>query len=89
MAAVGAVLTRERIIGDIADILELPASEITDETNVLDIGLDSVRLMSLIERWRAAGAVQSDLVALASDPVVGSWVRELTAAAASTPDSAR
>ncbi|MEP9392467.1 MULTISPECIES: phosphopantetheine-binding protein [Gordonia] len=89
MAAVGAVLTRERIIGDIADILELPASEITDETNVLDIGLDSVRLMSLIERWRAAGAVQADLVALASDPVVGSWVRELTAAAASTPDSAR
>mgnify|MGYP002865411166 FL=1 len=78
------VLTRDRIIGDIADVLQLEPGDIGDETNVVDIGLDSVRLMSLIERWRAAGAVQADLVALASDPVVGSWVRELTADAQRT-----
>ncbi|WHU49506.1 phosphopantetheine-binding protein [Gordonia sp. L191] len=78
MASVDAVVTRDRIIGDIAEILDVPASEITDDTNVLDIGLDSVRLMSLIERWRAAGATRADLVALAADPVVGSWVRELS-----------
>jgi aryl carrier-like protein len=79
MATTSSTLTREQIIGDIAEILQVPAAEIGDETNVLDVGLDSVRLMSLIERWRAAGAVKADLVALASDPVVGSWVRELTA----------
>ena len=78
MASVDAVVTRDRIIGDIAVILDVPATEITDDTNVLDIGLDSVRLMSLIERWRAAGAVRADLVSLAADPVVGSWVRELS-----------
>ncbi|QTI67132.1 phosphopantetheine-binding protein [Gordonia polyisoprenivorans] len=78
MASVDAVVTRDRIIGDIAEILDVPAAEITDDTNVLDIGLDSVRLMSLIERWRAAGATRADLVALAADPVVGSWVRELS-----------
>ncbi|MEE4023061.1 phosphopantetheine-binding protein [Gordonia sp. PKS22-38] len=78
MATTSSTLTREQIIADIADILQVPADEISDDTNVLDVGLDSVRLMSLIERWRAAGAVKADLVALASDPVVGAWVRELT-----------
>lgn len=80
MTAVETGLTRDRIIADIADILEMPADEISEDTNVLDIGLDSVRLMSLIERWRAAGAVHADLVALAADPVVGAWVRELGSA---------
>ena len=54
MATTNTVLTRERIIADIAGILGVDESEITDDTNVLDVGLDSVRLMSLIERWRAA-----------------------------------
>ncbi|MCM3894046.1 phosphopantetheine-binding protein [Gordonia sputi] len=79
MATTNTVLTRERIIADIAGILGVDDSEITDDTNVLDVGLDSVRLMSLIERWRAAGAHRADLVSMAADPVVGSWVRELTA----------
>ncbi|MFW0785673.1 phosphopantetheine-binding protein [Gordonia sp. CPCC 206044] len=79
MATTGSTLTRDRIISDIAEILQISTDEIGDETNVLDVGLDSVRLMSLIERWRAAGAVKADLVALASNPVVGAWVRELNA----------
>ncbi|MFW0794706.1 phosphopantetheine-binding protein [Gordonia sp. CPCC 205515] len=78
MGTSASTLTRDRIIGDIAEILQVDSSEIADDTNVLDFGLDSVRLMSLIERWRAAGAEKADLVALASDPVVGAWVRELT-----------
>ncbi|MGW0039543.1 phosphopantetheine-binding protein [Gordonia sp. NPDC003376] len=89
MASGNPVLTRERIVGDIAEILDLHDTEITDETNVLDIGLDSVRLMSLIERWRAAGAVHADLVVLASDPVVGSWIRELTEGAGQAAGNAR
>lgn len=83
MATTNTVLTRERIIADIAGILGVAEREITDDTNVLDVGLDSVRLMSLIERWRAAGAHQADLVSMAADPVVGSWIRELTAESAS------
>lgn len=83
MATSGSTLTREAIIGDIAEIVGVDRSEIDDETNVLDVGLDSVRLMSLIERWRANGSTQADLVRLAADPVVGAWVRELTQGPAS------
>ncbi|WAC55388.1 phosphopantetheine-binding protein [Gordonia sp. SL306] len=86
MTTNGSTLTREGIIRDIAEILQIPVEEIGDDTNVLDVGLDSVRLMSLIERWRAAGAVKADLVALAADPIVGAWVREL--AADPEPDAA-
>ncbi|MFW0790734.1 phosphopantetheine-binding protein [Gordonia sp. CPCC 205333] len=78
MSTTSPVLTREQIIGDLAEILQVSPTEIGDDTNVLDYGLDSVRLMALIEKWRAAGALKADLVALASDPVVGAWVRELT-----------
>lgn len=71
-------LDREQIVADLAEVLGVPADQLTDDTNVVDHGLDSVRLMSLIERWRAAGAVRADIVVLAADPLVGSWVRELT-----------
>ena len=33
-----------------------------------------MRLMSLIERWRAQGAHRADVVILAGDPTVGAWV---------------
>ena len=70
------VLTRDQIVGDLAEVLDIAPGEIADDTNVLDIGLDSVRLMSLIERWRAQGAHRADVVILAGDPTVGAWVRE-------------
>ncbi|MEZ5212096.1 phosphopantetheine-binding protein [Gordonia sp. (in: high G+C Gram-positive bacteria)] len=72
-------LDRERIFADLAEVLDVPAEELGDDANVLDMGLDSVRLMSLVERWRAAGATRADIVVLAGEPVVGAWVRELTA----------
>lgn len=78
MATSRTALTEEQIVADVAEILQLPESEIATDTNVFDLGLDSVRLMTLIERWRAAGAVRADLVDLAADPVVGSWVLLLT-----------
>lgn len=72
-------LDREHIVADLAEVLDVPAEELGDDANVLDMGLDSVRLMSLVERWRAAGATRADIVVLAGEPVVGAWVRELTA----------
>ncbi|MGO3328570.1 phosphopantetheine-binding protein [Gordonia sp. (in: high G+C Gram-positive bacteria)] len=71
-------LTRERIIDDLAGMLGLPAADLHDDTDILDMGLDSVRLMALVERWRAAGSTEVDLVTLADEPRVGAWVRELT-----------
>ncbi|MFD4467428.1 phosphopantetheine-binding protein [Rhodococcus sp. NPDC058505] len=71
-------LTRDRVIADLAALLDLPADELTDEADLLDLGLDSVRLMSLVERWRSEGAVV-DFVDLASDPQLGAWVEVLGA----------
>ncbi|KYF95250.1 isochorismatase [Sorangium cellulosum] len=45
----------DRLRGDVAEILDQPASALSDREHVLDLGLDSIRLMTLVERWRAAG----------------------------------
>ncbi|MFG1791120.1 phosphopantetheine-binding protein [Nocardia sp. NPDC049149] len=65
---------RETVIADIAAMLGIAPAELTEETNLLDAGMDSVRLMSLVERWRAGGAAHADFVTLASDPVLGVWL---------------
>lgn len=74
----GPALAREQIIEDIAVLLGVPPAELTDDTNLLDAGLDSIRLMSLVEKWRAAGSAGADFVNLASEPVVGVWVDAVT-----------
>lgn len=71
-------LTRGRIRSDIAEVLEISADELDDSANLLDEGLDSVRAMTLLERWRECGA-QVDLVDLVSDPTVESWADILDA----------
>lgn len=49
-------MSLEQIRADIANILEIPAADIADDDAIADLGLDSIRLMELIEQWRAAGA---------------------------------
>ena len=51
-----APLTPARIRADVAEVLYLAPEEIGDDTHLVDQGLDSVRLMTLVERWRAEGA---------------------------------
>lgn len=72
-----AVSDRQRIIDDVAAAIGVRPDELDTETNLLDIGLDSVRIMSLVEKWRAAGHDQIDLPTLAADPVLGSWLEIL------------
>lgn len=71
-------LSKQEVVDDIAKALGIPAAELTPDTNLLDAGLDSIRLMSLIEKWRAAGSPGADFVVLASEPVVGVWIDALT-----------
>jgi aryl carrier-like protein len=68
------VLTRETVIGDIATALDQPPEYISDELNLLDEGLDSIRIMGLVERWRSAGVPDIDFPTLAADPTVAHWV---------------
>lgn len=73
-----AIDDRQRVIDDVATALGVRPDELTDETNLLDAGLDSVRIMSLVEKWRAAGHEDIDFPTLASDPVLGSWLEVLS-----------
>ncbi|MBV6758674.1 MULTISPECIES: phosphopantetheine-binding protein [Rhodococcus] len=77
-SAPSTVPTRDRIRADVADVLDVPVADIDDDANLLDEGMDSVRVMALVERWRADG-VQVDLVDLVGEPTLDAWF-EVTAA---------
>ncbi|MFD7901368.1 phosphopantetheine-binding protein [Kitasatospora sp. NPDC059722] len=72
--------TVERIRAEVADLLGEDPADIPLDEDLADWGLDSVRLMSLAERWRAEGADVA-FVRLAERPEVGAWAALLGAAA--------
>lgn len=67
-----APLTRERMRADIALMLREDPSEIGDDDSLIDLGLDSIRAMALVQRWKDAGA-RVDFAAFAADPRLGAW----------------
>ncbi|WP_240519671.1 phosphopantetheine-binding protein [Amycolatopsis antarctica] len=71
-----APLTRDRVLDDIAELLEIDRAELEPEDNLVDEGLDSIRIMSLVERWNAAGA-NVGFVDLAERPTLADWLRVL------------
>jgi bifunctional isochorismate lyase / aryl carrier protein len=74
-----AALTAERIRADVAEVLgEDPAGVPVDE-NLLDLGLDSVRIMTLLARWRRDHAVTAGFADLAERPAVAAWAELLGA----------
>ncbi|MDI1428615.1 isochorismatase family protein [Polyangium sorediatum] len=62
----------ERLRSEIAELLERPASEILDGDSLLDLGLDSIRLMTLVERLRYAG-IEISFVELAERATLEEW----------------
>jgi len=73
------VLTLERMRQDAADILHLDAAEIRDDDNLMDLGLDSLRAMSLAMNWRKAGAA-IEFTDLIDDVTLGHWWQLVQAA---------
>ncbi|MER7230195.1 phosphopantetheine-binding protein [Streptomyces olivaceus] len=71
-------LTSDRIRADVAEIIGCDVSEIGPGDDLFDLGLDSVRLMTLVERWRSAGAPGLELPDLAERPEVAHWITVLT-----------
>ena len=69
-------LTADQLRSDVAELLATAPSEIGDDDDLLDHGLDSVRLIVLVERWRAAG-FDTDFASLAEQPTLGGWQRRL------------
>ncbi|WP_424186744.1 phosphopantetheine-binding protein [Actinokineospora sp. G85] len=75
-------LTAERLRADVADLLGLEPAEVAPDADLLDLGLDSMRMMSLVERWRAAGATDLEFADLAEEPRLGRWTELVTGASA-------
>ncbi|MEU3603542.1 phosphopantetheine-binding protein [Streptomyces sp. NPDC006798] len=62
----------DRLLQDVTDVLCAEPGEIDPDENLLDQGLDSIRLMSLVSRWRAEGA-EIAFVDLAERPTLREW----------------
>ncbi|NGO67706.1 phosphopantetheine-binding protein [Streptomyces boncukensis] len=75
-------LSPERVRADVAELLGCDPDEIAPEENLMDRGLDSVRLMTLVERWRASGATALEFPDLAERPELAHWTALLTGEAA-------
>lgn len=71
-------LSPERIRADIAELLGCDPAEIGSDDNLVDLGLDSMRIMVLVERWRAAGATTLEFPDLFELPELGHWTALLT-----------
>jgi bifunctional isochorismate lyase/aryl carrier protein len=56
----------------VAAILKEDVSQIGDEDNLVDWGLDSIRLMALTLQWQRAG-LQVDFAQLAERPQLSHW----------------
>lgn len=67
------VIPAARITADTATILEISESELDLDADLSDLGLDSIRLMTLVDRWRGDG-FDVDFVTLASGPVLSRWI---------------
>lgn len=47
--------SRETLRADVAEILEVAPSEVSDDANLMDAGLDSMRAMNLASLWEERG----------------------------------
>lgn len=72
-------LTVERIRTDVADCLGEDSTDILLDENLVDHGLDSIRIMTLLERWRREHAVTASFADLAERPSVKAWASLLGA----------
>ena len=67
-----AVLDRATLRAEVAEQIDLAVDAFGDEDDLLLIGLDSVRMMALADRWRSLGA-GIDFATLAAAPTLAAW----------------
>lgn len=68
----------EKMRADIAAALKMDPSEIGDDDHLPDLGLDSLRLMTLVVGWEKAG-LHADFSIFAEHATLGEWWREIAA----------
>lgn len=62
----------QRMRDDVAAILKTDVSEIADDDNLIDHGLDSMRLMRLTQQWHDRG-ITVPFADLAERPQLSHW----------------
>ncbi len=62
----------DALTAEVARSLRVAASELRPDDNLMDCGLDSVRLMAFVETWRSAGH-DVEFVQLAQTPTLAAW----------------
>lgn len=67
-----APLTLAQMRADIATAIDLAPEELGLEDNLMDLGLDSLRLMNLTLLWQEAG-LQMDFGIFAESATLGEW----------------
>ncbi|GAA2350562.1 hypothetical protein GCM10009854_30460 [Saccharopolyspora halophila] len=67
-----AKLTLEDVRAQVAELLFEDPAELADDEELIDWGLDSVRVMTLVEQWRKQG-VQVTFADLAERPTLADW----------------
>lgn len=73
--------SKTMLVEQIAQLLEIPDDELTFEDSLLDFGLDSVRMMSLIADWQQDG-LNMTFIELAAKPCLQDWWQLLETKAA-------
>ncbi|GAB3893145.1 phosphopantetheine-binding protein [Kibdelosporangium lantanae] len=65
-------MDEQTLRSQLADLLEIPPDQLADDDNLVDHGLDSIRIMSLVDVWREAGTDVS-FIDLAEQPTLAHW----------------
>jgi mycobactin phenyloxazoline synthetase len=83
-------LTADEVRRDVAELLDVAPESVNDDDNLIEHGLDSLRLMKLAGGWRRRG-VTITFAELAERPAVGAWLallagRDAARAAGAAPD---
>ncbi|HWM06544.1 MAG TPA: phosphopantetheine-binding protein [Actinophytocola sp.] len=77
-------LTAAAIRAEVAELVHRCPEDLGPQ-DLFECGLDSIRLLSLVERWRAAG-VEASFVELAERPTLDDWLTLLASRLPAVPD---
>ncbi|MFG2910079.1 amino acid adenylation domain-containing protein [Kitasatospora sp. NPDC048286] len=78
----------EDLRGVVADLLDIPVDDLCDDANLFELGLQSIQLMTLVNRLNRAG-VDAKFTDLAREPRLSAWYGHLGASVPGTPGAQR
>jgi len=82
----GVVLSKDEIKATVADLVGVAQDEISDADDLIALGLDSIRMMTLAGGWRKRGS-RITFAQLAAAPSIESWYALLSGPGVSEPSA--